>query len=473
MTNPKAEPTILVIMGITGDLTAKKVVPALFSLYKKGVLGDQFRIVGFGRKPYNNETIKPFIADLVKAKVKQASEKDLNAFTNLFSYQQGLFESAEAYNNLKQMLDGIQATWQQKTNRLFYLAVPPDIYELIFTNLKSSGLTDQANAETRILVEKPFGSNLKSAEKLDELLGSLFSEDKIYRIDHYLAKEMVQNILTFRFSNDIFEKIWNNQSIGKIEIRAWETLGVEQRGAFYDNVGALRDFGQNHLLQILALITMDAPVDYSAHAIQLKRAQLMKTLKPMTAEDLKIQTFRAQYEGYSQIAGVKADTNTETYFKIKAELNHPKWTGVPIYMETGKRMAEQLKDVIVTFKHNEGCLCPPGLHYTNRVIFSLEPEEQIRIEFWVKKPGLTDEMEQRSLDFMLRHASQRLQYIEEYEKLFMDSINGDQTLFVSTSEVRSMWAFVDPIINAWESNAVELKNYPPDTNQAADLARYL
>ncbi len=469
MTENKEIPTILIILGITGDLTAKKVVPALFSLYKKGVLGDKFRIVGFGRKPFDNESIKPFIADLVKAKVKDASVQELAGFTTLFCYQQGLFETKESYQALKEMLTRIQQPWQQKTNRLFYLAVPPDIYQVIFENLKASGLSDvpeNSDVETRILVEKPFGSNLESAEKLDLLLGSLFSEDKIYRIDHYLAKEMVQNILTFRFSNDMFEKIWNNQFIAKIEIRAWETLGVEQRGAFYDNVGALRDFGQNHLLQMLALTTMEAPLDYSAHAIQLKRAQLMKTLKPLAKEDLRTHTFRAQYEGYFEIAGVKPGSKTETYFKTKTELSHPRWIGVPIYMETGKRMAEQIKDVIVTFKHGENCICPPGLHYTNRIFFSLEPEEAIKIEFWVKKPGLTNDMEKRSLDFMLRQASERMQYIEEYEKLLIDSIKGDQTLFVSTSEVKSMWEFIDPIISAWAQNLVPLKSYKPDTNAA-------
>ena len=470
MTENKEIPTILIILGITGDLTAKKVVPALFSLYKKGVLGEKFRIVGFGRKPFDNESIKPFIAELVKAKVSNPDSKSLAGFTNLFAYQQGLFETAESYQALKKMLDKIQEPWQTKTNRLFYLAVPPDIYQTIFENLKFSGLSDTPNnsdVETRILVEKPFGTNSQSAEKLEILLGSLFAENKIYRIDHYLAKEMVQNILTFRFSNDLFEKTWNREFIEKIEIRLWETLGVEKRGSFYDPIGALRDVGQNHLLQMLALITMDYPLDLNPAALHFRRAQILHNLKPLTAESVKQNTYRAQYSGYRQIDGVKSGSGTETYFKIKAYLTDPRWQGVPIFFESGKRMQEQRKEAVVTYRHPENCFCPSGgRHYKNRIIFSLEPTEGITIEFWSKKPGLQMVLESRTIDFVLRTSSERTQYVEEYEKLLLDCISGDQTLFVSTSEVKAMWAFIDPIISAWEQNLVPLKAYQPDTNEA-------
>ncbi|OGE73686.1 MAG: glucose-6-phosphate dehydrogenase [Candidatus Doudnabacteria bacterium RIFCSPLOWO2_02_FULL_42_9] len=466
----KHTPTILIILGITGDLTAKKIAPALFNLYLKNALPEKFRIVGFGRKPFDDKSIQSFVSEMIRAKIQNADLKRVEEFSKLFSYQHGLFESKESYEALKELLDKIQEPWQAKTNRLFYLAVPPDVYQSIFEQLKFSGLSDRpenTDVETRILVEKPFGKNSETAEKLDSLLGNLFAENKIYRIDHYLAKEMVQNILTFRFSNDIFEKTWNKDFIEKIEIRLWETLGVEHRGSFYDGVGALRDVGQNHLLQMLAFITMNYPLDFQASALHLRRAQLLNNLKLLTQEEIKSQTYRAQYEGYQTIAFVPPNSNTETYFKIKGTLTDPRWKDVPVIFESGKRMHEQRKEIIVTYAHPKECFCPPGgIHYKNKITFSLEPTEGIAIEFWSKKPGLTLVKESRTIDFILRDSAQRVQYVEEYEKLLLDCIVGDQTLFVSTAEVKAMWAFIDPIMTAWGQNLVPLKKYTPDTNQA-------
>ena len=465
----KLTPTILVIMGITGDLTAKKVAPALFNLYRKKVLSEKFRIVGFGRREFTDVTIREYVQGLVLAKFPDADQKDLAEFLALFEYQQGLFETGESYENLKQKLHQIQEGWGEKTNRLFYLAVPPDIYGGIFENLKSSGLIDHPDmeAQTRILVEKPFGKDGETAEKLDMQLGSLFAENKIYRIDQYLAKEMLENILAFRFYNDSFEKIWNKDFIEKIEIRLWESLGVEKRGAFYDGVGALRDVGQNHLLQMLALVTMDYPLDFSPAALHLKRAQtLLEVLKPMSEKEIKTQTYRAQHEGYTEIDGVKPNSTTETYFKVVTVLAGPRWAGVPVIFDGGKRMPGMRKELIVTMRHPENCFCPPGHHYKNRIIFSIEPIESIVVELWAKKPGYDQVLEKRTMDFILRNSSERIQYVEEYEKLFLDAILGDQTLFVSTREVKAMWDFIDPIVEAWQKNAVPLKKYQPDTDQA-------
>lgn len=461
--------TNIILLGVTGDLTAKKIMPALFNLWKKGALPKNVNIIGFGRRELSSQEFLSFIKDLLVKKLK-ISDIEFETFSTQLSYVQGLFDEQESYKKLSLHLESLEQT-QFDVQRLFYLAVPPEIYETIFTNLDQSGLGQggEKKVETKILVEKPFGKDLQTAEDLDKLLGMLFQEHQIYRIDHYLAKEMIQNVLTFRFSNDIFEKIWNNQFIEKIEIRTWETLGVEQRGAFYDAVGTLRDVGQNHLLQMLALITMDAPLDYSSQAIQLKRAQIMSTLKPLSDEQIKAQTYRAQYSGFEKIEGVKETSQTETYFKVKTELFHQRWEGVPIYMEAGKRMKEQIKDIVVTFKHEENCICPPGQHYTNRIIFSLEPDEGIKIDFWSKKPGLEMAIEKRSLEFMLRQKSDSVQYVEEYEKLLLDSVRGDQTLFVSTSEVKSTWAFIDHIVAGWGKGLVPLNKYNPDSNPEVNI----
>jgi glucose-6-phosphate 1-dehydrogenase len=454
-------PTNIIILGVTGDLTAKKIMPALFNLWKKGALPAQFNIIGFGRREMDMNAFVQYSKDLLARKVK-FTDQEFSDFSKKLTYVQGLFEPEESYKKLGAHLEQLEKDWNDP-QRLIYLAVPPEIYQTIFNNLDKSGLGHESKALTKILVEKPFGKDLQTAEDLDKLLGTLFQEHQIYRIDHYLAKEMIQNILTFRFSNDIFEKIWSNQFMEKIEIRTWETLGVEQRGAFYDGVGTLRDVGQNHLLQMLALMTMDPPLDFSSQAVQLKRAQIMETLKPFTPNEISEHTYRSQYEGFQQIDGVKPDSQTETFFKIKVGLQHPRWTGVPIYLEAGKRIKDQIKDVVVTFKHEGSCVCPPGEHHTNRIIFSLEPEEFIKLEFWVKKPGYENETEKRTMDFMLREGEERTQYVEEYEKLLLDAVRGDQTLFVSTSEVKSMWAFIDPIVRAWQNDVVPLKSYKPDS----------
>jgi glucose-6-phosphate 1-dehydrogenase len=459
----------IVILGVTGDLTAKKIMPALFNLWKKKALPEQCNIIGFGRREMDSPQFIKYTNELLVKKVK-FSESEFKDFSKHLVYVQGLFEEQDSYKKLNTKLEELETGWNDP-QRLFYLAVPPEIYGTIFTNLDSTGVGQGGTKKvlTKILVEKPFGKDQKTAEDLDKLLGALFKEHQIYRIDHYLAKEMVQNILAFRFANDIFEKIWDNQFIEKIEIRTWETLGVESRGAFYDAVGTFRDVGQNHLLQMLALATMDAPLDFSSQAVQLRRAQLIDTLRPLTEDEIKTHTYRAQYKGFTEIVGVKEGSSTETFFKIKLELNHPRWSGVPIYLEAGKRLSEQIKDVIITFKRDPNSIMMEGQRHTNRIIFRLEPEEAIIIEFVAKKPGLSNELEKRSFDFILRKHSGQVQYVEEYEKLLVDAARGDQTLFVSTAEVNAMWRFVDGVVAGWAAGLTELDVYKPGINPKPEI----
>lgn len=279
-----------------------------------------------------------------------------------------------------------------------------------------------------------------------------------------MAKEMLQNIVTFRFANNLFERTWNNQFIESIELRLLEELGVEQRGRFYDEVGALRDVGQNHLLQMLALVLMDQPDSYEATDIRKKRADaLASCLATLTADEIKNQTFRAQYDGYQDIEGVGENSQTETYFRVKTRLTGDRWSGVPVTMEAGKRTGQTKKEIIVNFKHPTPCLCPPGNHFKNKVTFSLGPQEGIKIDFWTKMPGLTTEQEPRSIDFNLYGQGKvKRQYVEEYGKLVLDAINGDQTLFVGTEEIKEMWRFTDPINFIWYEDLVPLNSYRPD-----------
>lgn len=468
-------PTIFVLFGATGDLAIKKIIPALFDLFAAKKLPPLFNVVGFSRRAFSHDDYRGFIAEIVrKYKGAACSDEELKKFLKIFWFISGRFDASEDYRTLGAFLGNLDGEWKTCANKLFYLSVSPEFYKTICLELSRSHLTDPCSPEegwTRVIVEKPFGKDLKTAEELDRLLGKLFEEVQIYRIDHYLAKEMIQNILTFRFSNDLFEHQWNRNFIERIDIRVWETLGVEERGAFYDGVGALRDVGQNHLLQMLAFVTMREPKSLDSFAIRAERADLLRKLIPITVKEMPLKTARAQYEGYRTIKDVDSSSMTETYFKVMAEVDDDEWRGVPITIESGKRMGERRKEIIVYFKHPAPCFCPPNTeHQRNRVIFSMEPHEGITIEFWSKKPGLSYQLEQRSFDFLLRGNTRHTQYVEEYQKLLMDCIEGDQTLFVSTDEMNAMWKFVDPIVSAWRKNTIPLASYPPDTSLASDQA---
>lgn len=464
-------PTAFVILGATGDLVRRKIAPALFHLHKQGKLPDGFRVVGFSRRDLADSSFREHIRAVIVSHAPAAEPNTISRFLERFSFVHGHFEDGEDYGHLQESLEAFDRAADEPSNRIFYFAIAPEFYESALRHLAASGLANLRRgthaAWTRIIVEKPFGKDATSAERLDLLLGELFAEEEIYRIDHYLGKEMLQNILAFRFANTIFEDAWDARGIERIEIRILETLGVEDRGAFYDSLGALRDVGQNHALQMLAVIAMRHPESLGATAIRKRRAEILALLQPLAPEDVAAKTSRAQYAGYREIKGVEPDSKTETYFHINAELNDPRWQGVPFHLEAGKRLGAVRKEVVVTLRHPAPCLCPPkgGHHYRNRVVFSLEPEEAITIHFFAKKPGSGFAIEERTFDFALRREAKRAQYVEEYGRLLLDCLAGDQTLFLSTDEVRAMWRFIDPIVAAWRADAVPLGTYQPNTDE--------
>lgn len=472
-------PTIIVVLGATGDLMRKKIVPALFNLYQEKQLPKLFHFIGFSRRPLSGSDFKEYVKDILNKNPDNsnpAKQKLILSFLAMFGYQSGHLENADDYKNLSAVLGRIDGEWKACSNKLFYLAVPPIMYEPILENLSSSGLTIPCSPEegwTRILVEKPFGKNLKTSEDLDKLLSSLFKEEQIYRIDHYLGKDMLQNILQFRFSNNLFEDSWNNKCIEKVEIRLLEKIGVEHRGNFYDGIGALRDVGQNHLLQMLALIAMERPESFTAKVIRTKRANILELLNHYLSKEIKKHTFRAQYKGFQSIQGVSPRSTTDTYFKIRAYLNGQRWSGVPFILESGKRMGSSKKEIIVTFKHPTPCLCPPHTHYKNKIIFRLEPKEEIVMNLFAKKPGLENKIEKREIQFLYKSNNSAVQYVESYEKLLFDAILGDQTLFASTREIAAMWKFTDPIVEAWNKNVVPLVKYEPDTAEISDQIKFI
>ncbi|MHB0865486.1 MAG: glucose-6-phosphate dehydrogenase [Minisyncoccota bacterium] len=469
-------PTILVAFGVTGDLMRLKVIPALFELYLKRELPTMFRVIGFSRKEWNDGQFRDYVRTIVTGHTPGAPEDELAAFLDLFQFERGDFGKRENYDTLKRTMESLDAAWGVCSNKLFYLAVAPEFYEGISQDLSASELInacDPTEGWTRVVVEKPFGESGDAATRLDLLLGKLFKEEQIYRIDHYLAKDMLQNILNFRFANNLFETMWGNKLIESIHIRLFEKVGVERRGAFYDRVGVLRDVGQNHLLQVLALLTMDRPEALSSEAIRDKRAAILETLEVMASEAVPGATFRAQYEGYRDIEGVAPDSITETYFKVRASLVTPRWEGVPITLESGKRLGKSLKEIVVRLRHPEPCLCPPGAeHNRNEIIIRMEPKEEILIGFLAKKPGFTFETEPREFSFELHEEGREASRTAEYERLLIDCLRGDQTLFVSTREVTAMWRYIDPILHAWQKGTenVPLHFYAPDTGEVLEQA---
>ena len=456
-------PTTFIILGATGDLMRQKLIPALFHLYRTGSLPTFFQVVGFARDDLNREGFQQMVREMAKAKV-EASEEEITAFAKFFTYTKGTFEEKDGYTKLAEFLGYKDKSWKVCSNKLFYLAVPPQHYKTILKNLHSSGLGEPCSPEegwTRIIVEKPFGKDLATAQELDKLLGKLFDEEQIYRMDHYLGKETVQNILAFRFSNSFLEPAWNKDWIESITIRLRYPEDIEGRGAFYDGIGALRDVGQSHMLQLLALFLMENPTTFEGDAVRKARAEVLNSLPTLKEKDLSLKTTRGQYKGYLEENDVAKDSKTETYFKIKASLNNSRWKGVKIILENGKAMEKEDGSVEVVFLHRSPCLCPdPNNHQKNVLRYEIQPIEQIIMKFWVKRPGSTMQLEERNFTFDYKQAFEGEEFADAYERLLHNIIQGDQTLFVSTEEIMASWKFVDSILRGWEKTNAPLVVYP-------------
>ncbi|MDD5067990.1 MAG: glucose-6-phosphate dehydrogenase [Candidatus Pacebacteria bacterium] len=449
-------PTTIVIFGVTGDLSQRKLFPSLYELHTKGFLPSKYQIVGFSRRSLSTDEFRNFIKETLITKKMPASESDLSDFLNHLSYREGSFDNADSYKNLSDTLSKIDGGLGQCSNKLFYLAVPPDLYEGILGHLSFSGLTIPCGGDmgwTRVLIEKPFGRDVETAHKLDHHLSDLFEEEQIFRIDHYLAKETLQNILTFRFSNALFEHLWSGEHIESVSVKLFETLDILGRGTFYDSTGALRDVGQNHILQMLALVAMERPRNLTPESIRRERARVFEKLVPMAVKNIEEYAVRAQYEGYRGESNVNPESTTETYFKLKAFVNNERWRDVPFYLESGKALSEMRTEIVVIFKPCTTCLCPngDGHEHRNKITFTIQPNEGISIEYFMKKPGFDSSVEPKDLSYVYRESVEEKALPDAYEKVLYDCIRGDQTLFPSTSEVDLTWKYVSPIIKHWES----------------------
>ncbi len=470
-----APPCVFVIFGATGDLMAKKVAPALYNLTREGLLGEDSVFQGIARRPRSDEQFRAEMLEAIKAhsRTQPIDEKFWQEFSKKWYYTVTHADAKEEFESLAQRLDELDKKHNTRGNRVFYLAMPPDSVAEVSRNLTLAKLNKPKSADSfvRVVVEKPFGKDLSTARKLNKTLLADFDESQIYRIDHYLGKETVQNILIFRFANAIFDQLFNREYVDHVEITTAETAGMEgRRGAYYETTGALGDMVQNHMLQLLALVAMEVPTCIHCDAVRDEKAKVLQSLLLPNPKEVQSCTVRGQYvagkgtAAYRQEKGVAEDSQVETFAAIKLFIDNWRWSGVPFYLRTGKRLAAKTSGVVIVFKRepisffeNLGC----DVRGNNRLVFRIYPNEGISLIFDSKVPG--PRMILRPVEMNFRYdAAFASASPEAYEHLILDAALGDSTLFIRNDEVEAAWAFVDRIKSAWKStNLPDLIEYDP------------
>lgn len=467
----QANNQILVIFGASGDLTKRKLMPSLFSLFSRGLLPKKFAIIGVARTDFSDNSFRDFTAKNIKNFLKDdnLNLEKLNEFLNLIYYISIDTNSEKSYILLRDKIAKIRRDAIISDNVLFDLATPPNMYEIIPNALKNVGLNKSEDGGfRRIIVEKPFGFDLESSGRINSKLVQIFNENEIYRIDHYLGKETVQNILVLRFANGIFEPLWNRNFIDSVEIYASETLGVENRGSYYDSAGALRDMVQNHLLQLMAFVAMELPATFDSEFVRDEIAKVLRSLKPLSQTDIKSNVIRAQYSSYLNEKGVRENSTTETYVALKFFIENWRWAGVPFYIVTGKAMPEKSSEIVIRFKSTpqklfKGQCCGASC---NTLTIKIQPDESISLMFGLKVPGAGFEVRQVSMDFNYKSISPT-RLPDAYERLLLDAMLGDNTLFARNDFQCNSWKFVEPILNYWRAKGnedlyiYESGTYPP------------
>ena len=477
-----AGPTSLVVFGASGDLAHRKLYPSLFELYCRDLLSDRFYLVGCGRTEMSDRQFQDGIREGISVSGRWTDK--LDSFLQRCRYVQGNYADTKLYIDLKETLTRLDEEYNVDGVRVFYLSVPPSVYSLVSENMTKANLACPAATgrmqKVNLIVEKPFGRDAASSAELDRSLHHCFDESQIYRIDHYMGKETVQNILIFRFINSLFEPVWNRNYIDHVQITIAESLGVEHRAGFYDKTGALRDIFQNHMLQMVALIAMEPPTSFQADRLRDEKAKLLRSLTPLD-EQLVKQTFvRGQYgpgkiegstvPGYRQEQGINPDSVTETYVAARLGIDNWRWKDVPFYLRTGKRLKRKLTEVVVTFKtvpHSmfrdlglEGF--PP-----NVLRFQIQPEEGIYLSLQAKMPG--SKVCVNTLEMAMDYKEVfGVQMPEAYQRLLLDCMTGDQTLFTRQDSVELSWKYVMPVLNYWEDSSENLIFYPAGADKIGD-----
>jgi glucose-6-phosphate 1-dehydrogenase len=466
-------PTALVIFGGTGDLAHRKLLPALYNLAHEGALPERFELIGIARRDQPDEDFANIAKESIERFSRRTPDPDVLAgMLDNTRYIPGVFDDDSVYESIDKTLREFDEAAGQRFNRVFYLSTAPQFFPIICEKLGKAGLNEVEGAETRVVIEKPFGYDLASARKLNDQVLSEFDESQVFRIDHYLGKETVQNLMALRFANALFEPVWNRNFIDNVQITAAEDIGIGGRAGYYEGAGALRDLVQNHMLQLLALLTMEPPAAFEANRLRDEKLKVLEAIVPPTLEQVQSMSVRAQYGpgtvggtevcGYLEEEGVAPDSRTETYAALRLHVSNWRWAGVPFYLRTGKQLARKLTEIAVTLKpvphlafKSEGSV---GVQ-ANQIILTLQPDEGVTVSLGAKIPGAR--MRIRPVNMEFRYGTSFVsESPEAYERLILDAMRGDATLFTRNDEIEALWGIIDPILTAWaEDTESEIPQY--------------
>jgi glucose-6-phosphate 1-dehydrogenase len=467
-------PTTLVIFGATGDLAHRKLLPALYNLAHDGALPERFELIGVARRDQAHEDFRAMARQSIERFSRRRPNPDvLDGLLSDTRYVPGSFDDDGVYTEIEQTLKEFDEVAGRPLDRIFYLSTAPQFFPLIAGKLGAAGLHESEKAQTRLVIEKPFGYDLASARKLNAEVLAVFDESQVFRIDHYLGKETVQNLMTLRFANALFEPVWNRNYVDHVEITAAEDIGIEGRAGYYEGAGALRDLVQNHMLQLLSLLTMEPPSSFEANRLRDEKLKVLEAIVPPSVGDVPSMAVRAQYgpgvvggvrvPGYREEEGVAPDSRTETYAALRLHVSNWRWSGVPIYLRTGKRLARKLTEIVVTLKpvphlalKSTGSVGAQA----NQIVLTVQPDEGVSVSIGAKIPG--PRMRIRPVNMEFRYGTSFVsESPEAYERLILDAMRGDATLFTRNDEIEALWGIVDPILTAWhEDTSSPIPQYP-------------
>jgi glucose-6-phosphate 1-dehydrogenase len=480
-------PTTLVIFGATGDLAHRKLLPALYNLAHEGALPERFELVGVARRDQAHEDFAQIVKESIERFSRQKPDPEvLDGLLDEVKYVPGTFDDDNVYSELDKTLKGFDDRAGHPMNRVFYLSTAPEFFPVIAGKIGDAGLTRCEKADVRIVIEKPFGSDLTSARKLNANLLEVFQESQIFRIDHYLGKETVQNLMALRFANTLFEPVWNRNFVDSVQITAAEDIGIEGRAGYYDHAGALRDLVQNHMLQLLGLLTMEPPASFEANRVRDEKVKVLESIVPPSVDEVSSMALRGQYgpgevsgkhvAGYREEENVPEDSRTETYAALRLAVSNWRWAGVPFYLRTGKRLARKATEIVVTLKpvphmafQSTGSV---GVQQ-NQIILMVQPDEGVSVSVGAKIPGARMRIRPVHMEFHYG-TSFVSQSPEAYERLILDAMRGEATLFTRNDEIEALWGIIDPILTAWhEDTSSEIAQYEPGSQGPEEAAALL